>query len=289
MSDTFTTWLNALLAPMVGAYGKLLDGFPLNFFSYILSAVLLALFMQVVFAIFPPLKALVDTIMAPFRLLHIWFHVQSARVIIEKRKKSSRQDDFSLAFNVLFSTGLGTNAEKPVIALSGTCSPREAASIANAPLRGALLLLLFLTLLTPFLRTSFVGKLIHLYLFTGIATSSFPSASDYKYTYNMLLLNSQLVFSWLLLPVAAFSVFFILLIIWTGNLVYAVIWGIAAISLSTWSLLMIAMRKHDSGGLNIVDGSDLAFSSGETSIKTAYSNTVTRDVNNYYYQLENEH
>ncbi|MFW9997131.1 MAG: hypothetical protein ACFFD4_34120 [Candidatus Odinarchaeota archaeon] len=289
LSDTFTSWLNAVLSPLVDAYGQMLANFPFNFLSYIISALLLALFLQVVFTIFPPLKSLVDTIMAPFRIVHIWLHLQAARAVIEKRKKSNELDNYSLGFTALFSTGFGTKVERPAIALSGTCSPREAASIANAPLKGALVLLLFLTLLTPFLRTSFAGKLVHLYFFIGIATSSFPSASDYKYTYNMLLLNSQLPFTWLLLPVAVFSATFILVMTWLGNLVYAIIWGIAAISFSTWILLMVAMRSREAGELTAVDNREVNFSTRETVANSVYSDTSDLNAINYLYQLENEH
>jgi len=85
MTDAFTSLINNLLSPIVSAYGQMLEGFPLNFLSYILSAILLAIFLQVVFAIFPWLKSAVDSLMFPFRVIHVWLHVHQANTIIKKQ------------------------------------------------------------------------------------------------------------------------------------------------------------------------------------------------------------
>lgn len=288
MSDTFTTWLNIILGPLVDAYGTMLDGFPLNILSYLMSALLLALFMQFLFAILPPVKSIVDTIMVPFRIIHIWLHVQAARDVIKKRELSGDKTDFSLSFVSFFSTGFGTKAEQPAIAISGLCSPKEASRIANAPLKGALVFLLALTLLTPLLRTTFIGKIIHLYVFVGVVTSSFPSGSDYKFTYNMLLMNSQINFSWLLLPVAGFSSAFVVLLALTENLIFALIWGIAATSLCTWLVMMINIRMK--AMMNIEEDVEL-IDRNTTSDKTidgSYSNTNAENSIAYHFQLEND-
>ncbi|MFW9997926.1 MAG: hypothetical protein ACFFD4_38145 [Candidatus Odinarchaeota archaeon] len=289
MGDAFTSWLNLILKPLVDAYGTMLEGFPLNIFSYIISAILLALFMQAVFAIFPPLKSIVDTIMAPFRIIHIWLHMQAAREIIEKRQKKGDLENFSLSFTSFFGTGFGTKAETPAIALSGICSPKEASRIANAPLKGTLVLLLMLTLLTPFLRTTFVGKIIHLYLFIGIATASFPSGSDYKFTYNMLLLQTRLNFQWLLLPAAGFSSAFIIIMVLTENVVFAIIWGIAMTTFSTWALLMVIMKRTGEKSFVSPDELHPGYSSSGGSLSTVYSDTNAIETVNYVYQLEMDH
>jgi len=178
--------------------------------------------------------------MFPFRVIHVWLHVHQANTVIKKQAEGNTKQQ--LRFITYLGTGFTAKTENPGLALSGTCSPREAASIANAPMKGALVLLLLLTLLTPFLRTSFAGTLIHLYIFIGIATSSFPSTSDYRYTHNMLLLNSPLEPRWTLFPVAAFVAGFIITMTWTGNIIYAAIWGIAASSFCLWLVLMSATR-----------------------------------------------
>jgi len=288
LSDTFTTWLNIILGPLVDAYGTMLDGFPLNILSYLMSALLLALFMQFLFAILPPVKSIVDTIMVPFRIIHIWLHVQAARDVIKKRELSGDKKDFSLSFVSFFSTGFGTKAEQPAIAISGLCSPKEASRIANAPLKGALAFLLALTLLTPLLRTTFIGKIIHLYIFVGVVTSSFPSGSDYKFTYNMLLMNSQINFSWLLLPVAGFSSAFVVLLALTENLIFALIWGIAATSLCTWLVMMINIRMKAITNINEdVELIDRNITSDKT-IDGSYSDTNSEDSIAYHFQLEND-
>lgn len=288
MSDAFTTWLNIILNPLVDAYGTMLAGFPLNILSYLVSAILLALFMQVVFAILPPVRSIVDTIMVPFRIIHIWLHIQAARDVIAKRNLSGDKKNFSLSFISFFSTGFGTKSEQSAIALNGLCSPKEASRIANAPLKGTLVLLLMLTLLTPLLRTTFIGKLIHLYIFIGVVTTSFPSGSDYKYTYNMLLMNSQINFSWLLLPVGAFSSIFIVILALTENVIFAILWGVAATSLCTWLLLMENVRKTNFNDQNIDNIVPENYSTTGGVIETDHTDTSSSNTPVYFFQLERD-
>ncbi|MHA2295445.1 MAG: hypothetical protein ACXAEU_16650 [Candidatus Hodarchaeales archaeon] len=271
MTEIFTTWLNTLLYPIVDIYGQVLAGFPFNFLSYILSAVFLALFIQAVFFIFPPIKTIVDTIMFPFRIIHVWLHVQEARKIIENRQS----DGNSLKFLSYFSTGFSVKAEKSGIALSGICTARDASRIANAPLKGVSLILLVLIFLTPILRVSFVGKLIHMYIFIGITTSSFPSSSDYKFAYNMLLLNTSIPSSRTLLPLVGFSCGFIIAMIWTTNIVFAIIWGVAMVTLSTWVILMEEARK-DTGGRN--DNNEKKYYHEETEKQEDYYHNGMLDI-----------
>ncbi|MFW9993019.1 MAG: hypothetical protein ACFFD4_13330 [Candidatus Odinarchaeota archaeon] len=250
MADPFTVLLNSLLHPLVDAYSETLSYFPFNFFSYILSSILLGFFMQALFSIVPWFKTIVDGIMFPFRIVHIWLHIHQANTVIRKQQledKNNPESVLALQLTTYFSTGLGQKAEKPGLAISGICSPREAASIANAPAKGALLLLLLLTLLTPFLRGSFLGTLVHLYIFIGIATSSWPSGSDYSYTYNMLLANPPFSLNTVLLSPILFTAGFVISIILTENILFAVIWGVAASSLFTWFLLMAMIWKKSDG------------------------------------------
>ncbi|MHA2296839.1 MAG: hypothetical protein ACXAEU_00140 [Candidatus Hodarchaeales archaeon] len=285
LTDTFTTWLNAFLYPLIAAYSQMLEGFPFSIFSYIISAFLLSMVMQVVFLLLPPLRSVVEAIMFPFRILHVWLHIHTARNIIEKQPEEKN----SLKFISYFSTGFSIKTEKTSVALSGICSPREASSIANAPLKGALALLMLLTLLTPFLRTSFIGKLIHLYIFTGIATTSFPSTSDYKFTYNMLLLKSPLSLSWILLPAFGFVIGFITVISWTNNIVFAIIWGIATSTMSTWILLMIMKWKSSKDCKKINKFSLTNCSSDETVYQPTMTTVDSYNNSCLLYQLENEH
>ncbi|MHA2299202.1 MAG: hypothetical protein ACXAEU_15315 [Candidatus Hodarchaeales archaeon] len=288
MPDVFTSWLNALLFPLVDAYSHMLEGFPLNFFSYIISAFMLGMVMQLIFLLLPPLKSAVDAVMFPFRLLHVWLHVQAAREIIEKKQVGNGSSDNSLEFISYFSTGFNVKAEKSSLVLGGICSPREASTIANAPLKGALALLLLLTLLTPILRTSFIGKLIHLYIFVGIATASFPSTSDYKFTYNMVLVNASLPSKWILLPAIAFATGFLVVITWSSNIIFALIWGIAVSVLTTWALLMVIIWKSSKNSDESDDSTTTLPSLGETDYQPVM-NTVESYNNSFLlYQLEND-
>ncbi|MFW9990788.1 MAG: hypothetical protein ACFFD4_01890 [Candidatus Odinarchaeota archaeon] len=289
MADAFTTWLNALLLPLTDAYSQMLEGFPLNFFSYVISAFMLGIVMQAIFMIIPPLKAAVDAIMFPFRMLHVWLHVQAARGVMTRQQVNGERGGNSLRFISYFSTGSGTRTEKTGFVLSGTCTPREASTIANAPLKGALALLMLLTLLTPFFRTSFLGKLIHLYIFTGIATASFPSGSDYRFTYNMVLLNAALPSPWLLLPAAVFTAGFITVIYWSGNIVLALVAGLGVSTLGTWLLLMVATWQSTKTGKSSLPETEENYSSDASTFQTDYTTDGTASINHLLYQLEDGH
>ncbi|MHA2325474.1 MAG: hypothetical protein ACXACB_08740 [Promethearchaeota archaeon] len=285
--DIITSLLNVLLDPLVNAYGLMLEGFPLNILSYIISAIMLALFMQAVFMMLPPLKSIVDSIMFPFRIIHVWLHVQEARKIIEENRAKGTLRSDSLQFASYFATGLTMKEEKTGMALTGMCKPREASRIASAPLKGALVLLLGLVLLTPFLRTSFIGKLIHLYIFIGIATASFPSASDYKFTYNMVLVNFSISAPWILLPVAAFVASFIIVISFTGNIIFAIIWGISMATTTTWITITVVSRKLSKVDSNTTE-TRVSYSTEETESETVFN--TSEPYNNSYllYQLEGD-
>ncbi|MFW9991830.1 MAG: hypothetical protein ACFFD4_07200 [Candidatus Odinarchaeota archaeon] len=289
MPDAFTVWLNALLLPLIDAYSHMLEGFPLNFFSYVISAFMLGVVMQAIFMIIPPLKTAVDTIMFPFRLLHVWLHVQAARGVMAKQQTGREQAGNSLHFISYFSTGFGTKTEKTGFALNGTCSPREASTIANAPLKGALALLMLLTLLTPFLRTSFLGKLIHLYIFIGIATASFPSGSDHKFTYNMILLNANLPSAWFLLPAAVFTAGFIIVIGWTGNIILALLTGLSTSTLGTWLLLMAVIWQSTKNKVESISPPEMNSSSSEPAFQPVPGVDDVISESYSFYQIENDH
>jgi hypothetical protein len=265
----------------------MLEGFPLNILSYIISAIMLALVMQAVFMMLPPLKSIVDSIMFPFRIIHVWLHIQEARKVIEENRANGTLKSDSLQFASYFATGLTMKEEKTGMALTGTCNPREASRIASAPLKGALVLLLGLVLLTPFLRTSFIGKLIHLYIFIGIATASFPSASDYKFTYNMVLLNFSVSAPWILIPVAAFVASFIIVITFTGNILFAVIWGISLATTTTWITLTVITRKISKEDSKIPE-TPVSYSTEEVESETIFSTPEAYNNSYLLYQLEGD-
>ena len=104
----------------------------------------------------------------------------------------------------------------------------------------------------------------------------------------MLLMNSQINFSWLLLPVAGFSSAFVVLLALTENLIFALIWGIAATSLCTWLVMMINIRMK--AMMNIEEDVELVDrnTTSDKTIDGSYSDTNTEDSIAYHFQLEND-
>jgi hypothetical protein len=218
----------------------------------------------------------------------VWLHVHAAKEVIENNEKAGKTGPNSLRFASYFSTGFNTKIEKSGIALTGICTPKEASKISNAPLKGALVILAFLTLLTPFLRTSFIGKLIHLYIFVGVVTTSFPSASDQKFTYNMILVNSPISPTWVLMSAAAFTATFIIVIAWTESILHAVVWGIAVTTVWTWVLLTTIIKRMESKAKRDPDSGMNNYSSSETSFQSILTSADPYSNSSLLYQVEND-
>ncbi|MHA2295910.1 MAG: hypothetical protein ACXAEU_19700 [Candidatus Hodarchaeales archaeon] len=291
MSDPFTALLNTILFPVVEVYSETLAIFPFNFFSYILASVLLGFFMQTIFGIVPWFKSIVDGIMMPFRVIHVWLHVHQASTIIKHQSNDSNNTDgtLSLRLTSYFSTGFGQKGEKPGLAISGLCSPREAASIANAPAKGAFLLLLLLTLITPLLRGTFLGTMVHLYILLGISTSSWPSTSDYSYTYNMLLANPPFSLNIVLLSPIMFTTGFVISIIITESILFAVIWGVATSSIFIWVILMLMIWKKTDSEIKNPESTVVPNGSSDSlSIDPVLVNTTTIQQNDLMYFIDLE-
>jgi hypothetical protein len=116
------------------------------------------------------------TLGAPFRYIHVWLHVESAKSIEFKKygivKKSpelaglwggKESNDLSPLLHTFFDT-------------------KDALRIATAPLKGAIVLLIFLFVSSPiFANMGFTGTLIHLYFLFSCFGIAFPSLSDYSF------------------------------------------------------------------------------------------------------------
>ena len=202
MQDFVTDWINDL--------GIVYQGFLSNFLSNLLSTIFLIFLIRIVYEfvtmIFPGIKNLVYTIFKPFRLLHIWFHIQAAKNVNSYNRQSNPHQRKKVDFSVLFSTGVGSGSERSIISIASTdeFNTKDAISIAKAPLLPALVMLLFLILIGPLMKEG-IFVFIHLYFLIGITLVMFPSGHDNLFVFNTILTKSNLSAWYLIFPFISFS------------------------------------------------------------------------------------
>ena len=145
---------------------------PRTLYSFTMSYLVIQLF----FYILPPLKKLMMVLGAPFRYIHVWLHVDTARNI-EFKKYGIMKKTPNLG-------GVwgdnGTNDLAPL--LHTFFDTKDALRIASAPLKGAIALLLFLFLSSPiFAAMGIIGTVIHIYFLFCCFGIAFPSIGDYSF------------------------------------------------------------------------------------------------------------
>ena len=202
MQDIITDTINDL--------GTVYSGFLSNFLSNFLTTIFLIFLIRIVYEIvtmiFPGVKNLVYTIFKPFRLLHIWFHIQAAKNVNAKHRKNNPNQRKKADFSVLFSTGMGPGSERSIISIASTdeFTTKDAIAIAKAPMLPALVMLLFLILIGP-LMSEGIFVFIHFYFLIGITLVMLPSGHDNLFVFNTILTKTTLSAWYLIFPFISFS------------------------------------------------------------------------------------
>ncbi len=202
MQDFVSDWITDL--------GTIYQGFLSNFISNLFTTIFLIFLIRIVYEIvtmiFPGIKNLVYTIFKPFRLLHIWFHIQAAKNINAKSHQENPQRGKKVDFSVLFSTGMGSGSEHSIISIVSTdeLTTKDAMAVAKAPLKPALVMLLSLIMIGP-LMTEGIFVFVHLYFLIGVTLVMFPSGHDNLFVFNTILTKTNLSAWYLIFPFIAFS------------------------------------------------------------------------------------
>jgi len=195
MQDFITDWINDLGT----IYSGFLGGFVTNIFTTIFLIVLIRIVYEFASMIFPGIKSLVYTVFKPFRLLHIWFHIQAAKSLNTKYGKKTH-------FSVLFSTGMGAGSERSLISIVSTdrFTTKDAISIARAPLYPSLIMLLALIIIGPLMQQG-IFVFIHLYFLAGITLVMLPSGHDNLFIFNTILTRTTISAWYMVLPIVSFA------------------------------------------------------------------------------------
>ncbi len=142
----------------------------------LLSFLLSYLVIQLLFFIFPPLKKLMLLLGAPFRYMHVWLHINTAKRIEMNKYKIENQKTRSLGF-------WGENKGNDIIPLlQPYFSTIDALKIASAPFLGAITLFVFLIMSNPiFGGLGLFGLIFHIYLIFCCFGLAVPSLKDYSF------------------------------------------------------------------------------------------------------------
>ncbi|MFX0064801.1 MAG: hypothetical protein ACFFC7_21715 [Candidatus Hermodarchaeota archaeon] len=199
--------------------------------------VLIYLVLQVIGFAFPVVKRLTRLIFLPFRVLHVWFHLDAANKLdlqtpdAEERLVITR-----------FLTGVN-NDDRASLGIKAPKNTRDAYRIATAPTKGALILIGLSFLISPILFIfGVVGFFIHLYILLGSLTTLWADGKDYLFVYQTAVLNADLSPRYLAWIVPVFSVSFLGTLITTSDPFRAFLAGISITVLYLLVLLWLVAR-----------------------------------------------
>lgn len=199
--------------------------------------VIIYLILQVLGFLFPVVKRLVNTFFLPFRILHVWLHLDAAK----KLDLQTVDSEESLVITRFFAS-VNSN-DRASLGIKAPKNTRDAYRIAIAPTKGAIILIAMSFLLSPLLLMfGVVGFFIHLYVLLGSLTTLWADAKDYLFVYQTAVLNADLSPRYLAWTVPVFAVSFIGTLIVSNDFLRAVISGVGVVMFYLLALLWLVAR-----------------------------------------------
>ncbi|MFX0016907.1 MAG: hypothetical protein ACFFB2_19585 [Promethearchaeota archaeon] len=211
--------------------------------------------LQLVMHFLPFIKSLINALWFPFRFLHVYLHVYSAKELVQilDQKKNEEEDDYDdihdqYILRSSFATGLSRNDENSMLITSFN-RIGYAQKVAMAPNRFGWVLLIGylvispLALVTPLTQvlTTVAGAAIHFYFFMGIFGVMMPTLNDWLFILNTIILNLNIR------PIYIFNAVIVLIVFtldtfWrTTDFFIAILVGTVAFILYLWGLFAIAL------------------------------------------------
>ncbi|MFX0061667.1 MAG: hypothetical protein ACFFC7_05720 [Candidatus Hermodarchaeota archaeon] len=199
--------------------------------------VLIYLVLQVLGLVFPVVKRLTTLIFLPFRVLHVWFHLDAAN----KLDLQTPNSEESLVITRFF-TSVNSD-DRASLGIKAPKNTRDAYRIATAPTKGALVLIGLSFLLSPILfMFGVVGFFIHLYILLGSLTTLWADSKDYLFVYQTAVLNADLSPRYLAWTVLIFAVSFIGTLVITNDLFRAFLSGVGLTFFYILALVWLVAR-----------------------------------------------
>ncbi|UCG03915.1 MAG: hypothetical protein JSW11_07995 [Candidatus Heimdallarchaeota archaeon] len=169
---------------------------------FFLKQLVMYLLLQIVMFMLPFLQKIVNVLWFPFRALHVFLHVQSAKEIYhELEEKHDNEEDLDRLYDAgrirsSLATGLGRPDENSMMVASFN-RIEYAKRVALAPSRFGWVMLVGYLLIAPLALmnntfTTVAGALLHFYFFVGIFGVMMPSVSDWYFVIHTIMLNLNL-------------------------------------------------------------------------------------------------
>ncbi|MFX1250323.1 MAG: hypothetical protein ACFFCZ_01750 [Promethearchaeota archaeon] len=229
IENMITSWGNDLLTWYAQTFMVLVS--PEMLLVQLELLVIIYLVLQVLGLLFPVVKRLITFIFLPFRILHVWFHLDAANRLDLQAPGSEE----SLIITRFF-TGVNSD-DRTSLGIKAPDNTRDAYQIAMAPIKGALILIGLSFLLSPVLiMFGLVGFFIHLYILLGSLTTLWADGKDYLFVYQTAVLNADLSPRYLGWMMPIFVISFLGNLMTTNDLFKAIL---AGIGLTIFYLLML--------------------------------------------------
>ncbi|MFX0091462.1 MAG: hypothetical protein ACFFBD_06840 [Candidatus Hodarchaeota archaeon] len=199
--------------------------------------VVIYLVLQVLNLFFPVIKRISAVVFLPFRLLHVWLHLQAA----QKLDLQTSDTDAHLVIN-RFVTSI-TNDDRAMLGIKAPKNTHDAYRIATAPTKGAVIVITLSFVISPILMMlGSLGFFIHLYILFGSLTTLWADGKDYLFAYQVALLNADLSPRYLGWTVLVFGVAVIGNLLVTSDIFRALLTGVGFTAFYLLGLLWVVSR-----------------------------------------------
>ncbi|MFX0065316.1 MAG: hypothetical protein ACFFC7_24360 [Candidatus Hermodarchaeota archaeon] len=199
--------------------------------------VIIYLVLQVLGFLFPVVKRLTNTLFLPFRILHIWLHLEAAKKL-GLQGPDSKEDliitRFITSVNGDDRASMGIKAPK---------NTKDAYKIAMAPTKGAVILIALSFIISPILLIfGLIGFFIHLYILFGALTTLWSDGRDYLFVYQIAVINADLSSRYLAWVIPVFGISFMSTLVTTTDLFQALLAGVGFTGFYLLGLLWFVAR-----------------------------------------------
>ncbi|MHA2366727.1 MAG: hypothetical protein ACXAC7_22430, partial [Candidatus Hodarchaeales archaeon] len=201
-------FIEEIVTDLLSGYREVMGNVFNNFTFTILWIIIIYTIYMVLGFIFPPIKNFLrNFLFRPFRLLHIWFHIQACKNLNNKTLRQGIRP--KMRVRVSLSMGSYKGYERTMIMLAPTddrLTVREATRIANASFVPSIMILGVLMMLSPFMMNNLFLIIIHSYLLLGTLTVLMPSRSDNQFIINTFIIKTTISAWYFVFPLIIFAI-----------------------------------------------------------------------------------
>ncbi|UCG90570.1 MAG: hypothetical protein JSU57_02245 [Candidatus Heimdallarchaeota archaeon] len=230
---------------------------PRDLVLFFIKQLFMYLLLQLILYILPFLKRIANILWFPFRFLHVYLHVFTAKEIYrDLEKKEEVEEDIDNIYDQHFlrsslATGLGRFDENAmlIVSLNRIGYTRR---VAMAPSRFGWVLFVGYIVITPLALVTplshvfltVAGSALHFYFFVGIFGVMMPTMNDWLFVINTIILNLNIRPFYLFNSVLVLIIFTLDTFWRIEDFLIAVLVGTVAFIIYLWGLLLVALLAH---------------------------------------------